>query len=175
MTQENKPAHKGLQWLKTLLGYGLFILVVSVALDAFRSREMPETLPLQTVQSLAGSQLDIAAMSMERPVILYYWASWCGVCPLVSGTVDGFSNSEQVVTVALQSGNNTQVKQYLQNKGYGFEVVNDPSGALARSLGVSATPTLLFIYQGEIRSSTTGVTSWPGIWLRLWLTKMNLI
>lgn len=175
MTRENKPAHKGLKWLKTLLGYGLFILVVSVALDAFRSREMPETLPLQTVQSLAGSHLDIAAMSMERPVILYYWASWCGVCPLVSGTVDGFSDSEQVVTVALQSGNNTQVKQYLQNKGYGFEVVNDPSGALARSLGVSATPTLLFIYQGEIRSSTTGVTSWPGIWLRLWLTKMNLI
>ncbi len=129
MTRENKPAHKGLKWLKTLLGYGLFILVVSVALDAFRSREMPETLPPLAVQSLAGSQLDIAAMSMERPVILYYWASWCGVCPLVSGTVDGFSDSEQVVTVALQSGNNTQVKQYLQNKGYGFEVVNDPSGA----------------------------------------------
>lgn len=112
-------------------------------------------------------------MSQEKPVLVYFWATWCGACRAVSPSVnfisDHFSESYHVATVALSSGEQQRVKQYLNAKAYNFNVINDPKGTISRTWGIAVTPTIFVIHKGEITSVTTGLTSAFGMWLRLML------
>lgn len=160
-----------LLWLRRGLLYLLLMAAIVSGVDWLRSRDVPQALPALTVQAIGQPPQDVVALSQTQPVILYFWASWCGVCPLVSPTVDRFAQQHPVLAVALSSGSDEQLQQYVRHKDYAFAVVNDHRGHLATQFGIKATPTLVIVYQGQVRAVTSGLTSWPGLWLRLWLTK----
>jgi len=157
--------------IKSMLGYLLFFLVVGWGVDAWRAQELVSgKAPILTAVSVQGKPIDLMAMSQEKPVLVYFWATWCSVCSTVSPSVDFVSDGHQVVTVALSSGPDARVQRYLQAKDYDFTVVNDEKGTISREWGISVTPTLFVIDKGEISSVTTGFTSPFGMWARLFLS-----
>jgi len=169
---EKKKTKKG--WgarLKSILGYVLFFLVVGWGVDLWRAQELVSgKAPELTAVSVQGESIDLLAMSQEKPVLVYFWATWCSVCSTVSPSVDLVSDGYQVVTVALSSGADERVQRYLGAKEYDFTVVNDEKGLISRQWGISVTPTLFIINKGEISSVTTGFTSPFGMWARLFLS-----
>ncbi len=161
-----------LGWLKEALFFIVIMIVVGLGVDLWRSQSMVSGEAPQLIsESVQGDNIDLIKMSQEKPVMVYFWATWCGVCSSVSPSVDFISNylsnNYHVVTVALTSGEPQRIKQYLNAKEYNFSVVNDPKGLISREWGISATPTLFVINKGEITSVTTGFTSPFGMWLRL--------
>ena len=156
------------KWVKEIFSYLLLFVIISWGVDYWRSQSMVSgNAPELVTISVQGEKIDLIALSKEKPVLVYFWATWCGVCTTVSPSVDFISEHYQVVTVALSSGEQSRVNQYLKAKDYQFNVVNDPKGLLSREWGVSVTPTLFVIDKGEIKSVTTGFTSPIGMWLRL--------
>lgn len=157
-----------LGWLKEALIFVSIIIVVGWGADLWRSQSMASgQAPQLITKSIQGDDIDLMMMSQEKPVMVYFWATWCAVCSSVSPSVDFMSKHYQVVTIALSSGEPQRLKQYLTAKEYSFSVVNDPMGELSRKWGVSVTPTLFVIDKGEITTVTTGFTSPIGMWLRL--------
>ena len=167
-TNSSKRKGKG-RWWKTLAQYALVLIVVSAAMDWWHSRHMPQQVapPLET-QSLTGQTVDVIKMSQQQPVVLYFWATWCGACRLVTPTVNWLSEFYPVVTVALSSGSGERVQQYLKHHNYPLSTLNDPKGALAKEWGVRVTPTIVILHKGEIRRITTGITTPVGLLVRLW-------
>ncbi|WP_375055639.1 protein disulfide oxidoreductase [Zobellella sp. DQSA1] len=162
-------------WRKRLLstfGYLLLLIVVVSAVDLWRSRDMPTELAvLGPLVTLEGEELDLAALSQEEPVLIYLWASWCGVCRFVSPMVNLVG--EPLISIAIASGPDARVAGYMAHHGYDFAVVNDEHNVLARRLGIQATPTLMVASRGELKYATTGFTTLPGMYLRLWLAKIR--
>lgn len=160
------------RWAGRLGQFGLFLLLlaaVTTVSDAWRSRAVPDQgLPDWPLHSLEGETIDLDSLSAEGPVLVYFWATWCGVCKLVSPTVDWLADDYTVISVALTSGDSRRVARYMTAKGYHFPVVNDPRGELARAWGISATPSIAVIRNGEISSFTVGITTPPGLLARLW-------
>lgn len=74
-----------------------------------------------------------------------------------------------VVTVAMNSGDDEKLSQYLKHKQYNFPVVNDPKGQQSQDFSVNVTPTLMVIKDGELQFYTSGFTSLPGMWWRMLL------
>lgn len=167
--KQPKKRHKsGLSWLKELLFVGFIVIVIGWGVDFWRSQSMASgQAPALIALSTEGEHLDLFAMSQEKPVMVYFWATWCAVCNSVSPSVDFMADYYQVITVALRSGESTRIEQYLNAKDYAFKVINDPQGEISRVWGVSVTPTIFVIDKGEITSVTTGFTSPMGMWLRL--------
>ncbi len=161
--------------LGSTLVYLLLIATVVTAVDLWRSRDLPtEVATLGTMTTLSGDAIDLDAMSREQPVLVYVWASWCGVCRLVSPMVNlvGAPHA-RVVSIAIASGPDAKVAAYVQEKGYDFAVVNDQDHRLGQTLGVSVTPTLMVASRGELRFATAGITTLPGMYLRLWLARLG--
>lgn len=151
--------------------YLLLIMVIVTAVDVWRSQDLPtEVAALGTMTTLAGDDIDLNAMSAEQPVLVYVWASWCGVCRIVSPMVNMVNTP--VVSIALSSGHDRKVSSYIREKGYQFSVVNDADNRLAQVLGIKVTPTLMVAYKGELRYVTSGITTLPGMLGRLWLARL---
>ena len=106
--------------------------------------------------------------------MLYVWATWCGVCRAMEDNVDALARDARVLSVAMQSGASADVQRHLHARGHAWATVNDPDGAVARTLGASAVPTLLFVDRhGRIRGVTRGYTTTLGLrarlaWASLW-------
>ncbi|MCC4265004.1 protein disulfide oxidoreductase [Oceanimonas baumannii] len=155
---------------KRLLGYGFALLLVMTAVDLWRSRDLPASAEvLDGLITLEGQAVDLAAQSQNEPVLLYVWASWCGVCRLVSPMVNMVPGP--VMSIAIASGSQQKVRAYVQEKGYDFPVINDEHNRLASHLGIGVTPTLMVVHKGELRMATTGFTTLPGMMLRRWLVQ----
>jgi peroxiredoxin len=156
-------------WVMALL-WVLAFVSVPLLMDQWRHRDAPDTLPQQALRDLDGTPLDLYRMSQKQPVLVYFWATWCPVCRLVSPSVDALRDKHPVVTIALTSGSAAEVADYAEEHALGFSIVNDPDGDISRAWGVAVTPTLAVVHRGQIRSMTSGVTTPPGISLRLWMS-----
>ena len=157
------------RWLRELMIL-LLAGALIVGMDYLRRPALPPNLTTTPLQTLEGNVVDLHAMSQQRPLLIYVWATWCGVCRYTTPSVASLAaDGGNVLTVALRSGDNVTLEKWLTRKKLTLPTVNDPSGQLARQWDIQVTPTLVVISQGEVKSVTTGWTSSWGMRLRLWL------
>ncbi len=175
MTTNNRPAGKDKKtrprrqrWLKEGVIAITLLTLFSVGIDLSRSQNMPsDTLPELIATTTQNEQIDLMAMSQKKPVILYFWATWCAACKFVTPTVNWMSGSNQVVSVAIRSGSDKRINAYLNKHGYNFPAINDEKGTISQAWGIMATPTVVIVKDGQVKSVTTGISTPPGLWLRL--------
>jgi len=154
--------------IKQILLYLVLFIAVSWAVDAWRGRHLPSG-PVDsfTVSTLARETIDVLALSEEQPVLVYFWGTWCPVCDWVSPSVNWLADGDNVLSIAIRSGDDERLARYLQAKDYQFTTVNDNTGMLAQRWQIAATPTVAIIAHGEIVSFTTGASTPVGLWARL--------
>ncbi|WP_343552800.1 protein disulfide oxidoreductase [Pantoea sp.] len=156
------------RWLREALWLVLMVGAVLWGMDWLRSPQLPTDFAQQPLTSLQGD-VNLAEMSKERPLLIYVWASWCGVCKLTTPSVAAISqDGGNVVNVALRSGDDKRVATWLEKKGLQGVAINDESGAIGQRWDISATPTFIVLHQGKVISTSSGWTSGWGLKLRLW-------
>lgn len=157
------------RWLREGLILLALLAVVTVLVDAWRAPQVPPSFDSTPLQTVDGETVTLAKLSEEKPVLLYFWASWCGVCRFTTPDVARLhQEGVNVMTIALRSGSEADVSRWLTRKNVTFPVINDASGEISRRWEISVTPTLVIVSKGEIVSTTSGWTSYWGMKLRLW-------
>ena len=150
-------------WLAVLAAIAL---VQGILTRGLQEHGPPPKLYGLTVDGVQFSGLD----ALPKPAVIYFWASWCGICKAMQGTVAGLAAEIPVITVATQSGGRAEVANYQRHSHFSVPTLLDEDGELARNYGLRGVPAFFIIGQnGEIRFATTGMTSTWGIRLRLWL------
>ena len=159
--------------LKTTLFYGLVFIVIYTAINWWRQPVMPANPQLQ-LTDYQGQVLDLAEMSEEQPVLVYFWGTWCPICSVTSPTIDDLaaSGSYPVVTIAIKSGTNQTLQNYMQQEGYRFAVVNDEDGAIFADWQGQVTPSYVILKDGEMSQGLTGIQPLWSLRLRLWLSTL---
>ncbi|MDN8599797.1 protein disulfide oxidoreductase [Citrobacter sp. S2-9] len=162
-------ASKLRRWLREGLILLALLVVVTLLVDAWRAPQVPPSFDSTPLQTVDGETVTLAKLSDEKPVLLYFWASWCGVCRFTTPDVARLhQEGVNVMTIALRSGSEADVSRWLTRKNVTFPVINDASGEISRRWEISVTPTLVIVSKGEVVSTTSGWTSYWGMKLRLW-------
>ncbi|KFD22958.1 protein disulfide oxidoreductase [Yokenella regensburgei] len=157
------------RWMRELVVLLLLAMAVMWGMDQLRKPVLPADFSGMPMQTLTGSQVDLAALSADRPLLLYIWATWCGICRYTTPAVDAMvEQGANVMTLAMRSGDDQELTRYLQKRQLSMPVINDARGNLARQWQVGVTPTLVVISKGKVVTATTGWTSAWGMKLRLW-------
>jgi thiol-disulfide isomerase/thioredoxin len=119
-------------------------------------------------ETLNGIQFDLEK-HRGQTVLVHFWATWCPVCQLESGTIDALAGDYPLITVAMQSGSDGAIQSYLDEEEYSFPVISDPDGTLASRWGVAGVPTSFIIdTEGDIRFVEVGYTTSLGLRARMW-------
>ncbi len=148
----------------------LLLLLIVLALEVFLTRNAASgDAPQFAATTIQGEHFDLRSLQ-GRPSLIHFWATWCTICALEQGSIDGLAKDVPFISVAMQSGSADEVIDYLRQEDVAYPVVNDPEGALSKRYGVSAVPaTFVVDASGRVRFVTRGYTSAMGLRLRLWL------
>ncbi len=156
--------------IRLALEIGVMLIVV-FALRAYMQRDVVSGV----APMFAGQLVDGNVVSLTEyrgaPVLVHFWASWCGICRLEEDGIDAIAADHPVITIAMQSGDEDEIRAYLQQRGLSFPVLADPQGQLAARYGVSAVPASFIIdASGQVRFVELGYSSETGLRIRLWLS-----
>ena len=89
-----------------------------------------------SVLKITNQNFESAVINSEKPVLLDFWASWCGPCRMVSPLVDEIAQENS---------------QFLVGK-----VNVDEEPELAQKFGIMSIPTLVVMKGGKIVRQVTG-------------------
>lgn len=159
---------KLIKWAKQALYLIIMLTVITMAMDWWRGRHLDkQNLPQLTATSIQGENVNLAELSKDQAVLVYFWATWCQVCNYVTPAVNSIANHNPTLSVAIRSGDDARLNQYTQHHEYQFHVINDPSGQLSQIWNIAVTPTIMVVKDNQIVHYTTGFTSLPGLWWRM--------
>jgi thiol-disulfide isomerase/thioredoxin len=155
---------------KEIVIYGVLLIVIANVVSYLRSPEV-ETKPAFTGQLIDGSMATLDEFA-GKPLILHFWATWCPTCKLEAPAIESLSHDYQVLTVAVESGDDAEIGAFMQEKGYTFPVLNDNDGSIRRLFKVKAFPTTFILDKnGEIVFTEVGYTSGIGLRIRMKLAE----
>jgi thioredoxin 1 len=89
-----------------------------------------------SVLTITKENFQSEVMESEKPVLLDFWASWCGPCRMVSPIVDEIADETETAKVG--------------------KVNVDEQRELAAQFGVMSIPTLLVIKGGKVVNKAVG-------------------
>jgi thiol-disulfide isomerase/thioredoxin len=97
-----------------------------------------------------------------RPVLINFWASWCGPCriemPTIQERYENFEGAGLVVLAINFDESSDVVAAYGQALGLSFPLVLDPGGEIQKLYRIRSYPTSFFIdSNGIIRAQHIGV------------------
>lgn len=107
---------------------------------------------MSSVISITDTQFETEVLQAKQPVLVYFWASWCGPCKLMSPLIDwaaaNYSDRLKVVKMEVDP-NPATVKQY-QVEGVpalrlvqGTELLESSEGAIGKQKLASLLDTCL--------------------------------
>jgi thiol-disulfide isomerase/thioredoxin len=110
--------------------------------------------------------------NLDKPLIIHFWAIWCPICKFEAPNIMKLSEKYEVITVAVDSGDDNAILDYLKEHNINYKVFNDKDKSLATRFKISAYPTT-FIYnsKGELSFTEVGYTSTAGLFGRMLLIK----
>ncbi len=138
--------------LKKYLKEGLItlalIFIVATAIGYYRSSSVKVDNNLRLIEnatSINGTKI-ATILNQNKPLILNFWGTWCPVCNQEVSTLSSLAKRDDLilVTVAVNSGSNQNIKEYMQKKNIKFLVINDTNGKIANSFNISVFPTTIF-------------------------------
>lgn len=108
-------------------------------------------------------------MQRNKPILIHFWATWCPICSVESSNIESISNHYDVLTVAVKSGNWTELEEYTKKRDLSFKIINDENGDIATQFNISIFPTtIIFDKDAKVIFYEVGYTSNLGLMFRMW-------
>lgn len=169
MSNDKSTKTKWFNWKNWGINIAI-VLVAYLAIQAFHTRDAPTS---GAAPPLSGITLDGQSVELKKlrgkPVLLHFWATWCGICRLEYDSIDQLAEHYQVITVVSQSGTRSAVRSHVKKEGISAPVLVDSSGHLSKRYGIKGFPTTFFINPaGNISDVEVGYSTYWGLKLRLW-------
>ena len=92
-----------------------------------------------SVITLTNSSFEKEVMKSEKPVLIDFYADWCGPCKMVSPVVDKIAEENPDIKVC--------------------KVNVDSEPELAQKFGIASIPTLVVVKDGRITNQKVGAVS----------------
>lgn len=157
-------------YFKELLLFTLFITIFANGLSLYKAQELNRSdLNLNPTKIIDNT---LYTPDRDKPLLVHVWATWCPTCKLEADNIDRVSKYYEVITIAVDSGSDYDIHEYMKEHDLEYRVINDNKYSIAESLNIKVFPTtLIYDKNQKLVFSEVGYTSSFGLFIRmLWVS-----
>lgn len=92
---------------------------------------------MANVKSVNESNFEDLVLNSDKPVVVDFWAEWCGPCKALAPILD-------------------EISKEVSGKAEIVKLNVDECGEIAQKFGIRGIPTLIFFKNGEVKSTLVG-------------------
>lgn len=148
------------RWTRVALVASLVVARVGVAQES--EVGVGATAPGAAVETLDGRVTELSTLFGQKPVVIEFWATWCGVCkelePRIMAAHARFKDRVTFVGVAVSANQSDErVRRYVAQHMQGFTHFYDRRGNAVSNYDVPATSYVVIVdAQGKIAYTGLG-------------------
>lgn len=162
---------KLIKYIKEVVVFFIILTIATNLISIYKSRNL-NTQPLSINSVKLINNQSYIFEHTDKPVLIHFWATWCPTCNLEASNIEFLSKYFEVITIAVKSGSNDEIKEWLSKNGYDYSVVNDTKGVLSSHFNIMAFPTtLIYDKNKNLVFSEVGYTSTLGLLLRMFFAE----
>ena len=112
-----------------------------------------------------GKEVQLKEQYAGQPVLLDFWATWCGVCikevPKLNDIAAKFGDRLKVVGINVDENDAAKLSQFAKDKKFSYPVAVDAEGDAKWKYGVRGLPTFILVdANGKIARKFVGPQKW---------------
>ncbi len=133
--------------------YRIHLLVILLlAAPAMATADEPAPAPDWVLTSADSREVRLSEAVEERPVILFFWATWCPFCKALMPHLQSIEleYGDRVEILALHFRDDNDPTAFIRERGYAFTVLPD-AGPVAELYGVHGTPGVIVVDRQRVQ------------------------
>ena len=153
-------------YIKEIFKYFIIIAVTLNIVSYFKSQDIPKkSFEIDKLSLLNGKEFNY---DKNKPLVIHFWATWCPICKVENKTINNLAKDHQVLTIAIDSGEDESLTAFMKKNDFSFPVLNDKEKFFSNSYNIQGFPTtLIYDKNQQLVFKEVGYTSSFGLDLRV--------
>lgn len=126
--------------IAAIIAFVVGLVIISMILNNANSSKSNSTISTESIKTINQEQFDELVLNADKPVLVDFYADWCGPCKILSPTIEELA----------------QDKKY-SDKYYFYKVNVDTAFNISERYSIQYIPTIIIFKDGEEITRNSGV------------------
>ena len=126
--------------IAAIIAFVVGLVIISMILNNANGSKSNSTISTESIKTINQEQFDELVLNADKPVLVDFYADWCGPCKILSPTIEELA----------------QDKKY-SDKYYFYKVNVDTAFNISERYSIQYIPTIIVFKDGEEITRNSGV------------------